>query len=101
MGNTQNKPCLSPYCMHYRIQKNNKLHFCDGLPEEFEHVQFKLHEAIVQEESQSIINLLKSHPVNEPIQIWKYCTVFSAHQKQVSMFCFLCVFSHKTRACVC
>lgn len=85
MGNTQNKPCLSPYCMHYRLEKNNKLNFCDGQPGEFDHVQFKLHEAIVQGETQSIDNLLKSHPVNDPIQIWKYCTAFSALQRQVSI----------------
>ncbi|KAM6951880.1 ankyrin repeat domain-containing protein 61-like [Aplochiton taeniatus] len=82
MGNGHNKPCLSPYCMHYRLQVNTKLRFCDGVPGEFDHVQFKLHEAIVQEEEPSIKKLLLSHPVNDPIQIWKYCTVFSARQRQ-------------------
>ncbi|CAB1338316.1 unnamed protein product [Coregonus sp. 'balchen'] len=82
MGNISNKPCLSPYCMHYKLQLNKKIRFSDGVPGEFDHLQFKIHEAIVKGDVPSIIKLLRSHPVNEPVQIWKYCTVFSTLQRQ-------------------
>lgn len=53
---------------------------------EFNHVQYKLHEAIINGEIFFIKKLSKLHAVNEAIQVWKYCTVFSNVQKQVGSF---------------
>lgn len=74
--------CYSPYCMHHKINKSKI--FEDSA--EFDHVQYKLHEAIINGEILFIKKLLKLHDVNEAIQVWKYCTVFSNVQKQVGSF---------------
>ncbi|MBN3287323.1 ANR61 protein, partial [Polyodon spathula] len=81
MGNA-NKGCANPYCKHYRppmLDRQEKLCDCQI---NSNNIHAKLHEAIVKGESGCIGNLLKIHPVNEPINIWKNCASFPTLQTQ-------------------
>ncbi|XP_072918424.1 ankyrin repeat domain-containing protein 61-like [Hemitrygon akajei] len=50
----------------------------------FDYLHAKLHDAIMRDDQESITNLLTVHPVNEPINIWKNCTLAPIYQNQVN-----------------
>ncbi|XP_060696913.1 ankyrin repeat domain-containing protein 61-like [Hemiscyllium ocellatum] len=43
---------------------------------EFNDLHAKLHDAIMKGDQENIKRLLKVHPINDPITIWKNCTLF-------------------------
>ncbi|XP_067912997.1 ankyrin repeat domain-containing protein 61-like [Heterodontus francisci] len=43
---------------------------------EFNDRHAKLHDAIMKGDQENITSLLKVHPINDPITIWKYCALF-------------------------
>uniref|UniRef100_UPI00398E78C5 ankyrin repeat domain-containing protein 61-like n=1 Tax=Pristiophorus japonicus TaxID=55135 RepID=UPI00398E78C5 len=49
---------------------------------EFNDRHAKLHDAIMKGDRENITNLLKVHPINDPITIWKNCVLFPKLQTQ-------------------
>ncbi|XP_078274663.1 ankyrin repeat domain-containing protein 61-like [Rhinoraja longicauda] len=52
---------------------------CQG---KFDDVHAKLHDAIMRGDQGNITTLLKVHPVNEPITIWKNCAMVPMYENQ-------------------
>ncbi|XP_067859744.1 ankyrin repeat domain-containing protein 61-like [Heptranchias perlo] len=49
---------------------------------EFNDLHAKLHDAIMKGDRKTITSLLKAHPINDPITIWKNCALFPTLQTQ-------------------
>ncbi|XP_007891993.2 ankyrin repeat domain-containing protein 61 [Callorhinchus milii] len=52
---------------------------------EFNNLHAKLHDAIMKGDCENITALLKIHPINNPITIWKNCATFPTLQTQVTV----------------
>ncbi|XP_015215803.2 ankyrin repeat domain-containing protein 61 [Lepisosteus oculatus] len=81
MGNTNRKhhgPCRS----HSKTSANRSEKVYECRQHGYNELHFKLHEAILQGETDRLVEILQFHPVNEPIKIWNDCALVPTLQTQ-------------------